>query len=605
MTLHSLVLYKNRPARVTQADKKVTIELDDGQTVSVRPKDVVPLHPGPVRQWGELKRPSGDPLIAWELMAGEETNLAELAELAFDNFTPGAAWAIWEMVADGLYFSGTPEAIAVRTAEQVAAEQANRAVKAAEEAAWQAFVARAQANHYLPEDEPYLEEIAAVALERQERSRVMRGLGQVESAVNAHAFLLQIGYWTPQVNPYPLRFKLATEPPQISLPAPPQEPRRDLTHLPALAIDDAESRDPDDAVSLDSDGRIWVHVADPAAVIPPGSPADLEARARGVTLYLPEGAVTMLPAAATDDLALGLSARSPALSFGLRLNEASEIVDVEITPSWTRVVRWSYEEADAALSRGEEPFASLYIIAEQYMARRRMNGAIELNLPEVKVWVEADGTVGLRPLPALHSRDLVRELMLMTGEATAQFAQRHQIPLPFTGQDAPEEELPELDNLAGAFAARRKMKPGQQRLTPMPHAGLGLAEYVQATSPLRRYLDLTTHQQLRAFLQGGPLLSEAELMERIGATEAIVGDSRRAERLAIAHWTLVYLQQNPEWQGEGVVVDRRGSRDLVLIPELAWETALNLPGTRPLNSLVQLKLHSVNLPEQEAYFRPL
>jgi exoribonuclease-2 len=268
-----------------------------------------------------------------------------------------------------------------------------------------------------------------------------------------------------------------------------------------------------------------------------------------------------------------------------------------------RVTRWSYEAADAALERGEPLLTALYELAERYMIRRAAQGSVELNLPEVKVWVETDGTVGLRPLPALRSRDLVREAMLMTGEAVAQFAQEQGIPLPFTSQDAPDEELPDLDSLAAMFAARRKMKPGQQRLTPAPHAGLGLPHYVQSTSPLRRYLDLVTHQQLRAFVLGRPLLDEAAIIERIGAADAVVGDTRRAERAAIAHWTLVYLQQNPEWMGEGIVVDKRGSRDLVLIPGLAWEALMNLPGERPLGSQITVKLHSVNLPEQEAYFR--
>ena len=74
------------------------------------------------------------------------------------------------------------------------------------------------------------------------------------------------------------------------------EPRRDLTHLPAFAIDDEENQDPDDAVSLDGE-RLWVHVADVAALVAPDSEADLEARGRGANLYLPERIVNMLPLA--------------------------------------------------------------------------------------------------------------------------------------------------------------------------------------------------------------------------------------------------------------------------------------------------------------------
>lgn len=67
--------------------------------------------------------------------------------------------------------------------------------------------------------------------------------------------------------------------------------------------------------------------------------------------------------------------------------------------------------------------------------------------------------------------------------------------------------------------------------------------------PLRRYLDLVVHQQLRAHLRAEAGLSEQALMERVGAADAVSGSVRWAERNAINHWTLVYLQQNPDWQG--------------------------------------------------------
>lgn len=81
------------------------------------------------------------------------------------------------------------------------------------------------------------------------------------------------------VNPHPRRLNMPATDPTVSFPPLPDEPRLDLTHLPAFAIDDAGNQDPDDALSVDGD-RIWVHVADVAALIQPDSPADLEARPR-------------------------------------------------------------------------------------------------------------------------------------------------------------------------------------------------------------------------------------------------------------------------------------------------------------------------------------
>lgn len=71
-----------------------------------------------------------------------------------------------------------------------------------------------------------------------------------------------------------------TGPPDVSLPVLPDEPRLDLTGLPAYAIDDEGNLDPDDAISLDGN-RLWVHVADAAALVWSDSPADVEARGRG------------------------------------------------------------------------------------------------------------------------------------------------------------------------------------------------------------------------------------------------------------------------------------------------------------------------------------
>jgi exoribonuclease-2 len=135
------------------------------------------------------------------------------------------------------------------------------------------------------------------------------------------------------------------------------------------------------------------------------------------------------------------------------------------------------------------------------------------------------------------------------------------------------------------------------------HAGLGMALYSQATSPLRRYMDLVAHQQLRAHLRGDELLGTQAILERIGAAEAVSGDVRRAERLARQHWTMVYLLQQGRWEGEGILVDKTGSRGTVLIPELDLEPRVQLRQDLPLNSIVPLSLVGVDLPELEAHFR--
>ena len=93
--------------------------------------------------------------------------------------------------------------------------------------------------------------------------------------------------------------------------------------------------------------------------------------------------------------------------------------------------------------------------------------------------------------------------------------------------------------------------------------------------------------------------------QAIGATKAISGSVRWAERQSNEHWTLVYLLQNRDWHGNGTVVEKRGRRDVVLIPELAYEGSIFSKQTLALDSQVRLAFQEANLPYLEAYFQEI
>ena len=91
-------------------------------------------------------------------------------------------------------------------------------------------------------------------------------------------------------------------------------------------------------------------------------------------------------------------------------------------------------------------------------------------------------------------------------------------------------------------------------------------------------------------------------MERVGAAEAVSREVRWTERRANEHWTLVYLQQHPEWQGAGIVVDQRGGRSVVLLPDLGLETGLYLNQEPALNQELALQVTGIDLPHLTAHF---
>ncbi len=574
----NLLVYKQQPAVVAAAGDKIEILTRDGRRLKVRPKDVLLLHEGPLTSPAALQPVEGDVQTAWELLQGDAPDLQTLAELAFEEWSPAAAWAAWELLQDGLYFEGEPDAIVVRDAAQVQSVLDARAAREAAKAELAALAQRLSEAKPLPQDAAALQLEMDLARGGSGKSALLKEMELPSTPDAAYEMLLRSGIWGPADHPYPERHGIDRSQPQAELPQLEAEERLDLRKLDAWAIDDADSSDPDDAVSLDGD-RIWVHVADAAALIRPDSPADLEARARGANLYLPEGTTTMLPEAATDQLGLGLAAESPALSIGFTLKDG-ELEDIQVCPSLLAVQRQTYAGAEELIEAGDAKLTALLDVANQLRARRRARDAAFIELPEVKVRVR-DGEIHLIDLPRLRSRMLVTEFMLAAGEAAARFALAHEIPFPFTSQAAPDE-LRSPQTPAEMFAYRKTFKRSRMQSTAESHAGLGLRVYARATSPLRRYLDLVVHQQLRAFVRGEALMDEQEMLARVGAAEAVSGSVRNAERDVNRHWTLEFLRRNPEWRGEAVLLERRGAAGYVMIPALGMELSMTVPpGAQP------------------------
>lgn len=593
----ALVLYKSQPALVAAVGEKIEIQTAAGKNRKVRPKDVLLLHPGPLQSLAALQTPQANIEEAWELLQGEQPGFEELAELVFGDFTPASAWATWQMLQDGLYFSGTRDAITVNPPDVVAAEREQRENKAREASEWAAFIARVEQAALQDGDRKRLAEVERVALGRSEHSSILAAFKLEANPEAAHRFLVRCGYWKAEENPWPRRAGVPLEVPRIGVPALPDEPRLDLTGLEAWAIDDVGNQDPDDAISLDGD-YLWVHVADVAALVRPDGHIDQTAREHSANLYLPETVIPMLPDAITEQLGLGLAAESPALSIGMRLVDG-EPSDIRIERSRVRVRRTTYEEVNGQMR--EAPFAAIAAITDAYRERRLQRHAARLDLPEASVKV-VDEDIRIRPLPKMASRDMVTDAMLMAGEAVALFAIQHDIAIPYAMQPEPEE-IREPRTLSEMYAYRRLFKPSNTVLHPEPHFGLGLPRYARSTSPLRRYADLLVHQQLRAFISGQEPLSRDVMAERIAGIDVNNGRIRRAERQSNLHWKLVYLQRHPGWRGEAIVAALEVRKAVLMIPELALEVKVRLHEKFALDSPVTLQVKEIDLFTQDAWFR--
>lgn len=622
----SLVLYKNQPALLQEVSTdKYTIlyctalpspggKPAQFATQKVREKDIELLFEttsGEKTLLVQLLQVSEDAKAMqeriepiYELLSEDENSFttpvsfADLQDYA-DVKTAQDSWILYKALKNTLFFTEqAPLSFMLQTKEVIARQEEKNKAKEAEQEIRSAFIRRLKAKKLdLPADAQLMQDVEALALGQSDKSKTMKEAGFTETPEKAHKLLLDTGVWTVKKNPYPTRWGLSTQSATQRLAPPPEEERITLEQE-AYAIDNQWSTDPDDAIAFDGQ-YVWVHIADPASSVYPDSPIDIAARHRGATLYIPEGAVRMLAEDSLEDYALGLTPLSRALSFCIELDENGAVLSCKVLKTLVKVKRYTYEEAD--IQKDSPQLAPLYAIARRNEQRRLKAGAVSITLPEVHISV-TDGIVNISPALSWESNNVVREFMLLAGEAVAKFAFKNGIPFPFVSQEKPDLPTNILDGYAGQYQLRRCMRSRSLGVTPMQHAGLGLGMYTQVTSPLRRYSDLVAHQQLRAFIDGRPLLNKDTMLERIAAGDAAAGASVKAERKSNLHWTLVYLTQNPQWEGDAVVVELKGKQALCLIPSLAQETLLTPSRTVALNDTIKVRAGNIDIPTLSVNF---
>ena len=386
--------------------------------------------------------------------------------------------------------------------------------------------------------------------------------------------------------------------------------REDLTAQPFFTIDGEKTRDMDDALHVvtrpEGGWQLSVAIADPTAYVEEGHAADLEARVRAFTVYLPGQNVTMLPEQLADDLcSLREGQERPALACTLNINADGSLGDYRFFAAnvkshaklvYERVSDWIEGQGDwAPADNIAEQLHALRELTEARTAWRNEHALVFKDRPDYVFDLDEAGNVlGIHTEDRRIANRMIEESMIAANACCADFLASHINTASSTytalragksrsgtrvpgdsghrsGQEAHRACL--LKELKRALESRddawldarllRFQGFTSMSAQPGPHFGLGLPAYATWTSPIRKYGDMVNHRLIKRVLKGEQAPAEASQQ----LTEQLT-ERRRLNRMAerdVKDWLYVrYLtpaaQNQDTFDAEIMAINRGGMR---------------------------------------------
>ena len=379
--------------------------------------------------------------------------------------------------------------------------------------------------------------------------------------------------------------------------------RVNLTDLPLITIDGQATLDYDDALSIEKTNdhyRLGIHISDVGHFIKKDSLVDREAVNRASSIYMPDKKIPMFPTSLAEGLcSLKAGELRPAISTFVQINGHGNIVDVEVVPSLITVQRQlSYYDVNTVTEEDEE-IRILHDIAKKFRQKRLSQGALQITLPEISIWVNQDGDPAVsRVNRESPGRMLVAELMIMANWLMAKFLSDHQVPAIFRSQPEPRGRLFKNDEgtLYQNWAQRKLLNRFVLTHEADHHAGLGLEAYVTATSPIRKYFDLVTQRQIRAVLGLDKPYTKGEINHLIQTLGVTMGVVSRIQYNRNRYWLLKHLEKLIGQRTEAIVINKKRNAYSILLKDYMLECDLPLSGGMDLKpeDLVRVKIQQVN-----------
>ncbi len=361
--------------------------------------------------------------------------------------------------------------------------------------------------------------------------------------------------------------------------------RRDRRDFHIVTIDGDDAKDLDDGVYVEKRGDgffLGVYIADVSWYVRENQPLDREARARGTSVYLVDRVIPMLPKRLSNGIcSLNAGEDRLAMACEMEINSAGKVTSYEILPVVIHVYRrLTYNIVNKMLVDHDPAFCednadilpmleTMAELREAMKAARHRRGAIDFDLPEVKVKLDENGKpVALVKRTGSLAESMIEQCMLAANETVAEHMDKKNLPFIYRVHEQPsEEKIERLNNLLAAFGlfvrkneageirpidvqkvleqvagrpeeriistvSLRSMQQARYADQSLGHFGLAARYYTHFTSPIRRYPDLIVHRLLRETFQTGTIAAPRQERLRSLLPEIAELASQR-ERIAI------------------------------------------------------------------------
>jgi len=567
---------------MSEAESSMQIELDSGKRVKVKAANVLLRFekPAPAELIAQAQALAAeiDLDLAWEFAPEGEFGFADLAR---DYFEASAgpdkqAAALFRLFEAPHYFRRLGKGL-FRKAPEETVKAALLGIErkkqlAAQIEAWAGEIAagqcpppvREQLYRILFKPDKNAPEYKAVveAAKRTQRAPLdlLKDAGAIDSPYQFHwrRFLFEA---FPQGTGFP------------ALAAPAIKDELPLATVQAFSIDDSQTTEIDDALSIQGLGSgtvvFGVHIAAPGLAIQPDSPVDKVARDRLSTVYMPGWKITMLPDEVVQAYTLIEGRDCPAVSLYATVDEATfEVRAVETRLERVPIVaNLRHDKLDDVITEaslaGEAPadyafaaeLAFCWRFAKALKAAREVvrgkpenfnrpdyNFRLEGNVAEPEGSERVQITTRRRGAPL----DLiVSEAMILANSRWGGWLAECGVP--------------------GIYRSQASLLPGikvRMGTKPAPHAGMGVAQYTWATSPLRRYVDLVNQWQIIACARHGRTAAlaapfrpkDASLFSIISGFDAAYSAYNDFQHGIERFWTLRWIEQNGVTELEAAVM---------------------------------------------------